>query len=167
VRRGESDEDALETSREILRQGGLLALFPEGTRVRDPDALGDPRRGAGRLAIEMRAPMVPTAITGTEALFSTGFPMPRRVQVAFSEPIAVEDLDPTPEAAGQLTDERLWPEVEEEFGRLRARPGLIAAGIAAAGIGAGLAMRKRRQAPKRGPISLPQRGKGSGRRRKR
>jgi 1-acyl-sn-glycerol-3-phosphate acyltransferase len=145
VRRGASDEDALETSREILRQGGLLALFPEGTRVRDPDALGDPRRGAGRLAIEMRAPMVPTAITGTEALFSTGFPMPRRVQVAFSEPIPVEDLDPTPEAAGRLTDERLWPEVEEEFGRLRARPGLFAAGIAAAGIGAGLAMRKRRK----------------------
>ena len=167
VKRGESDEDALETSREILRQGGLLALFPEGTRVRDPDALGDPRRGAGRLAIEMNAPMVPTAITGTEALFSTGFPMPRRVQVAFSEPIEVEDLDPTPESAGRLTDEQLWPEVEEEFGRLRARPGLIAAGVAALGIGAGLAAHRRRQSAKGGRIPLPKRRGGSGRKRKR
>jgi 1-acyl-sn-glycerol-3-phosphate acyltransferase len=40
VRRGQSDADSLETARTILRQGGLLALFPEGTRVRDPDELG-------------------------------------------------------------------------------------------------------------------------------
>src|SRR6185437_3495736 len=44
VKRGESDADALETSRQILQQGGVLALFPEGTRVRDPDALGVPKR---------------------------------------------------------------------------------------------------------------------------
>src|SRR5205085_10895846 len=94
VRRGEADQEALETARTILRQGGLLALFPEGTRVRDPEALGDPRRGAGRLAIEMGAPMVPTAITGTESLFAGPFPKPRRVRVAFSEAIAVDDVDP-------------------------------------------------------------------------
>jgi 1-acyl-sn-glycerol-3-phosphate acyltransferase len=151
VRRGEADEDAMETARTILRQGGLLALFPEGTRVRDPEALGDPRRGAGRLAIEMGAPMVPTAITGTESLFAGPFPKPRRVQVAFSEPIAVDDVDPTPEGAGELMGERLWPEVEEEYSRLRARPGVIAAGLAAAGIGAGLAVRSRRASKKKKP----------------
>ncbi len=51
VKRGQADADALETARTILRQGGLLALFPEGTRVRDPATLGSPRRGAGRLAL--------------------------------------------------------------------------------------------------------------------
>jgi 1-acyl-sn-glycerol-3-phosphate acyltransferase len=113
--------------------------------VRDPDALGDPRRGAGRLAIEMGAPMVPTAITGTERIFAGPLPVPRRVQVAFSEPIEVEDLDPTPEEAGELVEHRLWPEVEEEYSRLRSRPSLIAAGLAAAGIGAGLAVRRQRR----------------------
>jgi 1-acyl-sn-glycerol-3-phosphate acyltransferase len=144
VRRGESDADALETARTVLEQGGLLALFPEGTRVRDPEGLGHPRRGAGRLALETGAPLVPAAITGTEQLFLGPIPKPRRVQVAFSEPIPVSDIAATPEGAGQLVDELLWPEVEGEYRRLRARPGLIAAGLAALGIGGVLLGRRRR-----------------------
>jgi 1-acyl-sn-glycerol-3-phosphate acyltransferase len=151
VRRGQADADALETARTILRQGGLLALFPEGTRVRDPDALGHPHRGAGRLALEAGAPLVPCAITGTEKLFRAGLPMPRRVQVAFSEPIPVSDLAATPDAAGTLVSETLWPEVEDEYRRLRARPTLIAAGLAALGVGGGLLARSRRKSrPRRG-----------------
>ena len=145
VRRGQSDSDALETAREILRQGGLLALFPEGTRVRDPDQLGNPRRGAGRLALDSGAPLVPCAITGTERLFLGPLPKPRRVQVAFSEPIPVAHLASTPKAATDVVDEALWPEVEGEFRRLRARPTLIAAALAALGIGGGLLARQRRQ----------------------
>lgn len=151
VRRGQSDADALETAREILRQGGLLALFPEGTRVRDPDRLGDPHRGAGRLALESGAPFVPCAITGTERLFLGPLPKPRRVQVAFSEPIPVAHLASTPEAAGDLVEGALWPEVEGEFRRLRARPTLIAAALAALGIGGGLLVRQRRRPRSRLP----------------
>lgn len=144
VRRGESDQDALETARTILRQGGLLALFPEGTRVRDPEGLGSPKRGAGRLALEAGAPLVPAAITGTQRLFAGPIPKPVRVQVAFGEPIEVRGREPTPEEAARLTEDELWPEVEESYGRLRAHPGLVAAGIAAIGIG-GLAYRRRRR----------------------
>ena len=145
VRRGQSDADALETSRELLRQGGLLALFPEGTRVRDPDQLGHPRRGAGRLALETSTPLVPCAITGTERLFLGPLPKPRRVQVAFAEAIPVAHLASTPEAAARVVDEALWPEVEGEFRRLRARPTLAAAALAALGIGGGLLLRRRRK----------------------
>ena len=145
VRRGQADEDALETARVILRQGGLLALFPEGTRVRDPEGLGSPKRGAGRLALETGAPIVPCAITGTDHLFAGPVPKPKRVQVSFSEPIPVSELPATPEGAGELIEGKVWPEVEAEFGRLRSRPGLIAAGLAAAGLGAGLAVRRRRK----------------------
>jgi 1-acyl-sn-glycerol-3-phosphate acyltransferase len=145
VRRGQADADALETARTILRQGGLLALFPEGTRIRDPEELGHPRRGAGRLALETGAPLVPCAITGTEKIFRHGFPVPRRVQVAFSPPIPVSDLTATPEAATELISDTLWPEVESEYRRLRARPTLIAAGIAALGIGGGLLFRRKRR----------------------
>jgi 1-acyl-sn-glycerol-3-phosphate acyltransferase len=157
VRRGEADADALETARTILRQGGLLALFPEGTRIRDPDELGHPRRGAGRLALETGAPLVPAAIVGTERLFLGPLPKPRRVQVAFAKPIPVAELTATPEEAARLVDEMLWPEVEGEFRRLRARPGLIAAALAALGIGGGLLVRRGRTPPPKRRLPLPRR----------
>ena len=116
-------------------QGGLLALFPEGTRIRDPDELGHPRRGARRLALESGSPLVPAAITGTDNLFLGPFPKPRRVQVAFSEPIQVSEVAATAAGAAELVDEMLWPEVEGEYRRLRARPTLVAAGLAALGVG--------------------------------
>ena len=45
VKRGASDEEALDTARAILARGDALALFPEGTRVRE-EGLGAPKRGA-------------------------------------------------------------------------------------------------------------------------
>ena len=52
VRRGTADPAALETARLHLEKGRVLAMFPEGTRHRDPATLKEPRRGVGRLAIE-------------------------------------------------------------------------------------------------------------------
>lgn len=141
VRRGLADADALETARVILGQGHLLALFPEGTRVRDPDLLGVPKRGAARLALETSSPLIPAAITGTEGLFLGPLPKPKRVQIAFGEPIPVAALEATPEVAGRVIEEELWPEVTAEYTRLRARPGLIVAGLAAVGL-AGFAARR-------------------------
>jgi 1-acyl-sn-glycerol-3-phosphate acyltransferase len=86
VMRGQSDADAIETARTILAQGGLLALFPEGTRIRDPDELGHPRRGAGRLALETGSPLVPAAITGTDNLFWGRSPSPAGCRWRFRSP---------------------------------------------------------------------------------
>ena len=144
VRRGLSDADALETARIILRQGHLLALFPEGTRVRDADLLGTPRRGAARLALETGAPLIPAAITGTQGFFLGPVPKPKRVQVAFGEPIPVATLEATPEAAGRLIEEQVWPEVTASYTRLRDRPGLVVAGLAAVGLAGVIARRRRR-----------------------
>jgi len=132
VRRGASDAEAVATALAILQRGDALALFPEGTRVADPEALGTPRKGAARLAIEGGAPIVPTAISGTE---KRRWPLPRRVQVSFGEPIPVVDLEATPEDAGRLIEEAVWPVITEDYRRLRATPGLIAGGLAALGIG--------------------------------
>jgi 1-acyl-sn-glycerol-3-phosphate acyltransferase len=145
VRRGTSDAEALETARIVLRQGGVLALFPEGTRIRDPDALGEPRSGAGRLALETGATLVPAAISGSERLFLGPLPKPRRVQIAFAEPIAIEQDKPTREAAREIVADELWPQVEREFGRLRAHRGLIVTALAAVGVGAGVAARRKRR----------------------
>jgi 1-acyl-sn-glycerol-3-phosphate acyltransferase len=150
VRRGESDADALETARTILRQDGLR----------------DPKRGAGRLALEFGAPLVPAAITGTERLFAGPFPKPRRVQVAFAPPIPVSELASSPEAAGEIVEGILWPTVEGEYRRLKAREGLLAGGIAALGVGGGLLVRQRRRRREQ-QARLPARIRRGGTRRRR
>jgi 1-acyl-sn-glycerol-3-phosphate acyltransferase len=146
VQRGTSDTEALETAREILRQGGLLAMFPEGTRVRDPRELGSPRKGVGRLALETGAPIVPCAIEGTDRRRLGPFPRPRRVQVSFASPVPAHfAAEPTPEAARALIADAVWPEVEREFKGLVSRPTLIAAGLTVLGVGGAAAARRRRR----------------------
>ena len=109
---------------------------------RRPAGAGD-RRAAGA---RRRSPAPSSSSSGP-------FPKPRRVQVAFAEPIPAAELAATPEAAGELVEEQLWPEVEGEYRRLRARPGVIAAGLAALGLGqraAGAAPPRRARASARG-----------------
>ena len=44
-----------------------------------------------------------------------------------------------------MIEEMVWPEVEGEYRRLRARPTVIAAGLAALGIGGGVLLRRKRR----------------------
>jgi 1-acyl-sn-glycerol-3-phosphate acyltransferase len=141
LRRGQADPEALETARMILEAGGVLALFPEGTRHKDPDTLGSPRRGAGRLAIETGAPIVPCALTGTERM-----PKPGRVRIAFAPPIPVSAIEATPEAAGDLIENQVWPEVEREFKLLRGIA--VAAAVTAAAAGGGVAIAAQQRKPR-------------------
>lgn len=142
VRRGEADAEALQTCRVILGQGGLVAVFPEGTRVDEPDALGSPHHGAGRLALETGAPIIPTAITGTHRLWIGPIPKPRRVQVSFLTAVRVHEPAAGRDALTELINHEVWPAVQREYGRLAATPGLIAAALALVGAG-GLAARMR------------------------
>jgi 1-acyl-sn-glycerol-3-phosphate acyltransferase len=142
VRRGEADAEALETSRAILAAGGLVVVFPEGTRVEEPDALGSPHHGAGRLALETGAPIIPAAITGTSHLWRGALPRLKRVQLAFLPAVASERSADRDEVS-ELIDDHVWPAVREEYGRLRANPGMIAAGLAALGLSGGLIAKRR------------------------
>ncbi|MQA06689.1 MAG: 1-acyl-sn-glycerol-3-phosphate acyltransferase [Streptosporangiales bacterium] len=51
----------------LLRAGGAVVLFPEGTRTRD-GSLGDFRSGAARLAAAAGVPLVPVAMHGTREM---------------------------------------------------------------------------------------------------
>jgi len=152
VRRGEADAEALETAQAILADGGLVVVFPEGTRVEQPDALGSPHHGAGRLAVQTGAPIIPTAITGTSHLWRGAVPKTKRVQLAFLPAIASEPALDGHDSASELIDELVWPAVEESYRSLRATPGLIAACLAA--IGGGGLLAKRRRALRRKPELL-------------
>jgi 1-acyl-sn-glycerol-3-phosphate acyltransferase len=146
VRRGEADEEALATARSILADGGLVVVFPEGTRVEEADALGSPHHGAGRLALDTGAPIIPAAITGTSHLWRGAIPRAKRVQLAFLPPVTPEAIAAQPDSAAMLVDDRVWPAVQEEYGRLRGTPGLIAAALAALGVGGGLLAKRQLEA---------------------
>ena len=65
VRRGEADLKALRLSQKVLRNGGVLAMFPEGTRGGD-QGLRAGEQGTALIALHTGAPIVPIAIWGTE-----------------------------------------------------------------------------------------------------
>jgi 1-acyl-sn-glycerol-3-phosphate acyltransferase len=65
VRRGYADEEAFKTAHAVLGRGDIVLMYPEGGRSRTGE-LGEPKRGLGRLALESGAPVVPTAIVGTQ-----------------------------------------------------------------------------------------------------
>jgi len=145
IRRGESDSDALDTAAAVLRADGLVVVFPEGTRVERPDALGAARHGAGRLAVQTGVPIVPAAITGTSHLWRGALPKLRRVQIAFLSPVEAAPPSPGHDPASELIDDRVWPAVQEEYGRLSAKPGVILAALTAVGVGGGLLARRRQR----------------------
>ncbi|GAA2699366.1 1-acyl-sn-glycerol-3-phosphate acyltransferase [Actinoplanes palleronii] len=88
----------------ILRGGGLVAVFPEGTR--SPDGrLYRGRTGAVRLAAQAGVPVVPIGIRGTDHIRRAGdrFPRPQAISLAFGTPIPVK-VESAPDAR-RLTDE--------------------------------------------------------------
>jgi 1-acyl-sn-glycerol-3-phosphate acyltransferase len=71
VRRGEADAESFKTALRLAREGGAVAMFPEGTRRakgllkrRTPE----PHVGAARIALAAEVPLVPTGIVGTDRL---------------------------------------------------------------------------------------------------
>src|ERR1700729_1110251 len=86
VDRGAGDQDTIETAKIILERGEIVLMFPEGTRTR-PGALGKPRRGVGRLALETGAPVVPIAIIGTEDVRKGWRLRPRKIRLRAGRPL--------------------------------------------------------------------------------
>ena len=67
VRRGTADRQALRTALGILQAGGVLVMFPEGTRGRDR-TLREPEPGAALLARRTGAALLPVAVLGTDVV---------------------------------------------------------------------------------------------------
>lgn len=91
-RDGMSAEGLKETLKR-LRAGGIVSLFPEGSRSRDGE-LAPLKSGIGLLASRARVPIVPAAIAGCfEAWPRTSlFPRPHPIRVHFGVPIYPDEL---------------------------------------------------------------------------
>jgi 1-acyl-sn-glycerol-3-phosphate acyltransferase len=111
VHRGQGDVAAIETAIELVRQGHLVVMFPEGTRRRkglrkkyQPKA----HTGAARIALGARCPLVPTAIAGTDRLTRLG-----PLRIAYGSPVDLSDLEGhDPRDAAQEATDRLMAEIE-------------------------------------------------------
>jgi 1-acyl-sn-glycerol-3-phosphate acyltransferase len=80
VIRHSADRKALRRATQILRDGHVLILYPEGTRV-ESGGLQPGEPGAGFLARSTRAPVQPVGLVGTRECFPKGARWPRRVPV--------------------------------------------------------------------------------------
>jgi len=75
VKRERLNKLAFKKALQILKEGRILALFPEGTRSRS-GKLGRLKEGPIRIAHHCRVPVVPVVIQGTEKVLPPGKKIP-------------------------------------------------------------------------------------------
>jgi 1-acyl-sn-glycerol-3-phosphate acyltransferase len=132
VVRGAGDQDMLATAKAILDRGDAVLVFAEGTRIR-PGALGRPKRGVGRLALETGAPVVPVAVIGTEAVRKGWRIRPHKVRIRVGSPLTFPRVEQaSPQLAAAVTD-RIWPNVMLQWEWLGGLPPLRRAAVIGAG----------------------------------
>ncbi|HVD00996.1 MAG TPA: lysophospholipid acyltransferase family protein [Candidatus Dormibacteraeota bacterium] len=90
VVRHTADRAALKRATTVLRQGAVLVLYPEGTRITS-GGLHRAEPGAGFIAALSRAVVVPAAVTGGRDVFGKGFKVPHRapLRLEFGQPFKI------------------------------------------------------------------------------
>ena len=94
VRRGGSYKDkklALQQAIEVLKNGLILGMFPEGSRSRSGQ-LSQGYPGAAVIALRSYVPIIPVAITGTEKLKGMGWLQRPKVIIRFGHPFVLSEI---------------------------------------------------------------------------
>ena len=98
VVRHTADRVALRRAFDLLKDGQVLVIYPEGTRV-ESGTLSDPEPGAGFIAQKSGCPVLPVAVTGTRECMPKGTFWPRRVpvKIRFGKPFVIASKRPSGE----------------------------------------------------------------------
>jgi cytidylate kinase len=116
VKRGKPDRASLQRCLELLAAGEVVGIYPEGTRR--PDARFDePEDGFSYIALRSGAPIVPVALSGTEAVLPRGRKFPRfvKIRVRIGKPFRLGERH-----AGVLPRSRIRTATAEAQARLNA-----------------------------------------------
>jgi glycerol-3-phosphate dehydrogenase (NAD(P)+) len=132
IRRGESDEESVETARMVVERGGTVCIFPEGTRIRS-GALASPKRGVGRLALQTGAPVIPAAVLGTEGVRRGWRIRSRKVKVRLGRAMTFPRAEAPSPALAETVTGRIWPNVELQWEDLGGLPPMRRAAVIGAG----------------------------------
>jgi len=103
----------------VLKDGDIVAIYPEGTR--SPDGrLYRGRTGAARLAIAAGVPIVPVGIIGTDKVQPIGARLPKPftgpIEIRFGQAIETEGRPADRTSLRQLTDE-IMTEIQKLTGQ--------------------------------------------------
>src|SRR5437763_4760399 len=110
---GSASQRALDSAMEVLRDGGLFGIYPEGTRSPD-GCLYKGHTGVARLALQSGAPVVAVAMVGTREAQPIGQVKPNffsPIGVRFSRPMRFDryaDRADDPRVLRQITDEIMF-----------------------------------------------------------
>jgi 1-acyl-sn-glycerol-3-phosphate acyltransferase len=110
---GSASERALASATEVLQDGNVFGIYPEGTRTRD-GLLHRGHTGVARLALRCGAPIVPIGLVGTDDVQPIDSRMPklnRHVTIRFGEPIdpaRYAGMENDRLALRELTDELMY-----------------------------------------------------------
>lgn len=124
---GDASVRALATAREVLGEGNLISLYPEGTRSIDGNVHRG-RTGVARLALECGVPVVPVGISGTDRIQPVGsrwFRPFKSVRVSFGPQMTFDSAALVDAETGRTSNERLRSFTDElmaEIARLADRP---------------------------------------------
>ena len=124
---GEASARALATAKEVLEAGGVIALYPEGTRSTDGHVHRG-RTGVARLAMECGVPVIPVGVQGTDRIQPRGSrwlrPF-RPVRITFGTPTTFDSAGLVDAETGRTSSERLrafTDSLMSEISRLADKP---------------------------------------------
>ncbi len=98
-----ADRSALMGAIRVIRNGGAVLIFPEGTRSQD-GKLQPAQPGIGMIAAKTGAPVVPVRISGSYDAFPKGARVPRIALVKVEISRAIQMAEPGSEARKNYQD---------------------------------------------------------------
>lgn len=121
VRRGTGDGRALATTLGILERGGAMAMYCEGGRSRTTGLAERPKWGIGHVALTSGAPVVPTAIFGSQHAHDWKRGQFPPVTVKYGTPLRFERLEAPTKAQSQAVADVIFEEIRSLYEGLQTR----------------------------------------------